>query len=565
MDDVNTDFGALALVLYNRCEAIALDWQRAISPTGIVPSSESQVRQRLLELTRQAIHALLSEPFDPVPAQDIGKALTELQYIQPETCQTTAAVLSARLTDGLTVAQIAALHPRLIALCGELTVGFMRQVCQALLDEQEQIRQTLAAERHRAEEQIREMNKTLVRRILDRTEQLEGANQDLEREIAARKRILETLQDTTRALQTLIQASPLAIVATDPSGSVKIWNPAAERMFGWTADQALGHPLPIIPLDKQDEYQALREAAKQGEGFSNVEVHRQRKDGTLIDVSISSAGLYDVRGDLTGFVAIMADITARKQAEVTLRRYASELQSRNEELDAFAHTVAHDLKSPLSNLVGYADALRLDYLSLSDEEQQASFNFMLQSAQKMDNIIDELLLLAGVRRTTVKIVPLDMTSIVGEACKRLSYLVAKSKAEIVSLDASAWPVALGYAPWVEEVWVNYISNALKYGGMPPVAPRVELGGEALPDDRVRFWVRDHGPGLIPEQQARLFTPFTQLNQVRAKGHGLGLSIVRRLIEKLGGQVGVESSGVPGEGCLFYFTLPRNGDRVVGLG
>jgi PAS domain S-box-containing protein len=559
MDDVSTDLSALAPVLYNRCETIAMDWQRAISPTASVPLSESEVHRRLLELTRLAIHVLLSEPFDPVPAQDIGKALAELQYVQPETCQVTTTVLSARLTENLTATQIAALHPRLIALCGELTVGLMRQVRQALLDEQEQIRQTLADERRRAEEQIREMNKALVRRILDRTEQLERANQDLEREIAARRRILETLQDTTRALQTLIQASPLAIVATDSSGSVKIWNPAAERMFGWTADQVLGHPLPIIPLDKQDEYRILCEAAKQGEGFSNIEVRRQRKDGTLIDISVSSAGLYDVRGDLTGFVAIMADITARKQSEVTLRRYAIELQSRNEELDAFAHTVAHDLKSPLSNLVGYADAFRLDYSGLSDEERQVSFNFMLQSAQKMDNIIDELLLLAGVRRTTVKPLPLDMTSIVGEACKRLSYLVAKYKAEIVSLDASAWPVALGHAPWVEEVWVNYISNALKYGGMPPEAPRVELGGEAFSDDRVRFWVRDHGPGLTPDQQARLFTPFTQLNQVRARGHGLGLSIVRRIVEKLGGQVGVESSGVPGEGCLFYFTLPRNGD------
>jgi signal transduction histidine kinase len=108
------------------------------------------------------------------------------------------------------------------------------------------------------------------------------------------------------------------------------------------------------------------------------------------------------------------------------------------------------------------------------------------------------------------------------------------------------------------VWVNYISNAVKYGGTPPAAPRVELGGEVQPDGMARFWVRDNGSGLTQEQQTRLFTPFTQLNQVRARGHGLGLSIVRRIVEKLGGQVGVESSGVPGEGSLFYFTLP--GDK-----
>jgi signal transduction histidine kinase len=118
------------------------------------------------------------------------------------------------------------------------------------------------------------------------------------------------------------------------------------------------------------------------------------------------------------------------------------------------------------------------------------------------------------------------------------------------------------------VWANYLVNALKYGGRPP---RVELGfGElATPipgakrdgkrrigePAQIRFWVRDNGPGIAPEDQARLFTPFTRLDQVRAKGHGLGLSIVRRIVERLGGQVGVESHGVPSQGSEFFFTLP----------
>jgi signal transduction histidine kinase len=129
-------------------------------------------------------------------------------------------------------------------------------------------------------------------------------------------------------------------------------------------------------------------------------------------------------------------------------------------------------------------------------------------------------------------------------------MVEQSHAEIVGPEASAWPVALGYAPWVEEVWINYLSNALKYGGRPP---RIELGAKAQPDEMTRFWVRDNGPGIPPEAQARLFTPFTRLDQVRAKGHGLGLSIVRRIVEKLGGQVSVESQ--VGQGSVFSFTLP----------
>ena len=113
-----------------------------------------------------------------------------------------------------------------------------------------------------------------------------------------------------------------------------------------------------------------------------------------------------------------------------------------------------------------------------------------------------------------------------------------------------WPIASGYAPWIEEVWVNYVSNAIKYGGRPP---HIELGATRQANDTIRFWVRDNGGGLTLEEQSRLFTAFTRLHQARAKGHGLGLSIVKRIIEKLGGTVGVESE--IGAGSTFYFILP----------
>jgi signal transduction histidine kinase len=116
----------------------------------------------------------------------------------------------------------------------------------------------------------------------------------------------------------------------------------------------------------------------------------------------------------------------------------------------------------------------------------------------------------------------------------------------------SWPVAMGYGPWIEAVWADFISNALKYGYRPP---RVELGSAVHADGWIRFWVRDNGQGLSAEEQARLFTPFERLHKVRAQGDGLGLSIVQRIVKKLGGQVGVVSDGVPGAGCEFYFTLP----------
>lgn len=113
----------------------------------------------------------------------------------------------------------------------------------------------------------------------------------------------------------------------------------------------------------------------------------------------------------------------------------------------------------------------------------------------------------------------------------------------------SWYTAVGYAPWIEEVWTNYISNAIKYGGQPP---QIEVGSEAL-DGMVKFWVKDNGDGIPLDQIDTLFKPFVRLDNVRATGHGLGLSIVRRIIERLNGTVGVESE--QGVGSVFSFILP----------
>ncbi len=231
-----------------------------------------------------------------------------------------------------------------------------------------------------------------------------------------------------------------------------------------------------------------------------------------------------------------------------LRQRTAELEARNEELDAFAHAAAHDLKGPLGYMVGFAKLLAQDYQKFSDEELRHYLNLIAQSGQKMSNIIDEMLLLASTHKLDdIPLMPLHMASIVESVQQRLRYTIEEIQVEITLPDQ--WPLALGYAPWVEEVWFNYINNAIKYGGEPP---RVELGATEQSDGYIRFWVRDNGAGLTPEEQKRLFKPFTRLDQTRIKGHGLGLSIVQRIVEKLGGEVGIESH--IDQGSTFSFTL-----------
>ncbi len=231
-----------------------------------------------------------------------------------------------------------------------------------------------------------------------------------------------------------------------------------------------------------------------------------------------------------------------------LRNYARELEQQNSELDAFTHTVAHDLKSPLGLILGYADLLENAPAVAQDEALSKITAVITRSSHRMGNIIDELLLLARVRQEDVQMEPILMNVAVAEAQGRLLHLIDQYQPDLEI--PAQWELAMGHGPWIEEVWANYLSNGLKYGGTPP---RLTLGSTLQANGMVRFWIKDNGAGIPPEDQEKLFTPFTQLNQVRTSGHGLGLSIVRRIVEKCGGHAGVESD--VGQGSLFWFTLP----------
>ncbi|MCD4684401.1 MAG: PAS domain-containing sensor histidine kinase [Anaerolineae bacterium] len=249
-------------------------------------------------------------------------------------------------------------------------------------------------------------------------------------------------------------------------------------------------------------------------------------------------------GNSEEVVSVVRDVTARKQVE----REREELIA---ELHAFGQTVAHDLKTPLTSVVGYAEVLADDYDTLSPDERRHYLWVIDREGHKLSRIVDELLTFASVRnQDDVPRNPLHMGLIITSAMGRLSYIITETKAQITA-NTDDWPLARGYAPWVEEVWTNYLSNAIKYGGTPPV---IVFGADDARDGMVRFWVRDNGRGITPEHQAQLFEQFQRLDEVHATGHGLGLSIVKRIVAKLGGIVGVESA--PSAGSTFYFTLPE---------
>ncbi len=278
-------------------------------------------------------------------------------------------------------------------------------------------------------------------------------------------------------------------------------------------------PTPIVVLTEQEKVEVVQQASMCGIGAYLIKPpHVRELEGAII---------------------------------IAMGRFADlmELRRLNEELDAYAHTVAHDLKAPLGIIIPLAELLAGQAsVSLPPEVGRKHARRILEYAYKMQEIVESLLLLAEARVRQVPLYPLDMGQVVAGALKRLAWTVQHYQVEIVH--PQRWPTALGYAPWVEGVWANYLSNAIKYGGRPP---RLELGGEVMPDGMVRFWVRDNGPGISETLRDRLFVPFSRAPDGQIEGHGLGLSIARRIVERLGGEVGVES--VEGEGSTFSFTLP----------
>ncbi len=358
------------------------------------------------------------------------------------------------------------------------------------------------------------------------------------------KRVEKALKDSEARYQDLYDNAPDMFVSVDAAtGKIIQCNQILTTATGYTKEEIIGcHISEMYHPDCEEFRQRVFQTFVETGAVHNAELQLRRKDGSKIEVTLNVSAVRDEQGHVLYSRSVWRDITERKQVEEERERLIGEL-------DAYAHTVAHNLKNPLSITIGYLLFIEDVANERLDDDLRSYFNTITKSCHKMQRIVDELLLFASVRKIEdVKTTRLDMAEIVAAAQERLTFIVSEVNAEIIL--PHKWPTALGYTPWIEDIWANYISNAIKYGGKPP---RVELGANAQPGGMIRFWVQDNGEGLTEEEQAQLFTQFSRLAQVKAEGHGLGLSIVQRIVKKLGGEVSIESE--VGKGSQFCFTLP----------
>jgi PAS domain S-box-containing protein len=370
------------------------------------------------------------------------------------------------------------------------------------------------------------------------------------RDITEMKLAERSLEEKNRLLQTLIQAIPDIVYFKDAELRIAIVNQAYADFSGMPIDALIGK--------REDEFMPPGIALQYLDGDREVMtkgVTVRREESMTLPGSDApqwfetlKTPLVNANGRIIGLIGVSRDITERKLAALRLEEQNKELRERNEELDTFTHSVAHDLKNPLSLILGYADMVQYEGGSFTAQELNDYMGSILFNGRKMIGIINSLLLLASVRKEDVVFERIDMSEIVGDAMRRLNKLITDSDTTITL--PGEWPSSRGYAPWIEEVWVNYIGNAIKHGGR---GRHVVVTVEDIPDGMQRYSVTDDGPGIPAARLSELFLPFTRLSQAKIEGHGLGLSIVKRIVEKTGGQVDVRS--IEGEGSTFSFTLP----------
>ncbi len=353
-----------------------------------------------------------------------------------------------------------------------------------------------------------------------------------------RQHLLDQLEEKTIALaesearrRNIIEQNADGIIIVNERGIVQFVNPAAENILRSSRDKLLERPFQMPTIKKG--------------GTAELVVNRRQGGTASVELRLVET---DWKGE-KAYQASLRDISDHEQREKEMKQKAETLAIENMALDEFAHTMAHQIQGLLSQMIGYASFIEMHFLDDIPDDAHLPLHRIVQSGNKMNNVITELLLLASMRSTEIKFLPLDLRRILNEVQKRLRFQIKEVNAVITV--PKTWPIPLGYEAWIEEALINYLGNGLKYGGDPPI---LQIGATVQDDNMIRVWVKDNGPGIALADQKRLFIPHTRLQNKKVPGDGLGLSIVKRIIYRSGGKVGVENN--PEGGSNFWFTLPQ---------
>lgn len=374
---------------------------------------------------------------------------------------------------------------------------------------------------------------------------------------------------TAKKLAALVENSDDAIYSTDLDGVITGWNPAAERIFGFSKKEIAGRPVSIIvPPDRIHEESQIINRIHRGERVSHYETVRQRKDGSQMDISLMVSPMKDVvTGQIIGISKIARDITAHKRMEQDLARAHAELEDYahnledlvNErtatlqqtvaDLEAFSFTISHDLRSPLRAMEGFAHTVLAEYSDKLDDRGREYLERINQAAIRLDKLILEVLSYSRIGRSDTSIVPIRLDELMEDILETYPEIRAANPDVTIAHPLHA---VLGTQTLLAQCVSNLLNNAVKFV-RPGVRAKIRVWTEQR-DSTVRFFVEDNGIGIPENLQARVFEPFQRAHpRAGYEGTGMGLAIVRKAMQRMNGSVGVESRD--GHGSTFWLELP----------
>lgn len=372
-------------------------------------------------------------------------------------------------------------------------------------------------------------------------------------DITARRRAEEHIRKLERA----VEHAASGVIITDTNGTIEYANPMIQRMTGYSFSEFIGQNPRILKSGKmpQEVYADLWRTIKRGEIWQGEMINR-RKDGSLYYELMTIAPVRNEHGEITNFVAIKLDITRQKELEEMLRAEKERAEAASRFKSRLLANISHDMRTPLGAIIGYGEMLLDEVFGSLNTEQQEKIREMIQSAERLNTMITNLLHQAELESGKLRFNPRSFAPT--ELLKVLSPSLALAKWKglevITELDPSLPNTLRGDLYWIQQVLLNLLDNAIKYTEKGRVLVRVRRMDEA-------HWaveVQDTGIGIPPEKHEAIFEAFTQADESHQYyGSGLGLSIVRQLVEEMHGRILLESA--PGKGSTFTAIFPIEGE------
>lgn len=366
-------------------------------------------------------------------------------------------------------------------------------------------------------------------------------------DITPRKSAESQEQQAEQLLGAIVDSSDDAIISKNLDGIITSWNKSAERLFGYTAEEIVGKRVTMLmPPDRLNEEPEIISRLKRGERVDHFETIRRKKDGTLLDISLTISPVRDAQGLIVGASKIARDITEKKRIEAEIRRA-------NADLEQFAFSASHDLQEPLRNVKIYSDLLTRRYRDKFDGEALEFLGYLQTGATRMETLVKDLLAYTQISRFEPGQETTDANEVLALTKENLTNAIRESNASVTS---DPLPSVQMHFSHLQQVLQNLIGNAIKYRS-PERKPVIHITAERSGHEFI-FGVRDNGIGIAPQYKETIFGIFKRLHTSNEySGSGIGLAICQRVVEQYKGRIWVESE--PGRGSTFRFTIPDSRD------